>query len=237
MAIKDMGGERFGRLAVLGPTDKRNHRRVVWRCECDCGNIVEVDGSYLRNGDTRSCGCLHDELASERGKAFLKTHGGYYDRLHHVWTGMLTRCRNPNHPEFYRYGGRGIKVCEAWEHSYQAFKAWAYSHGYDDSAPRGECTIDRIDFDKGYCPENCRFISIREQNRNLSTNRNVTVAGETKCVAAWAEIIGVTPGAIYGAERFRHIAPEDYIMRKLLTVCDDKPASHILGHCWSGTTP
>lgn len=220
-----MRGQKFGRLTAIEPTDKRRNRCVVWRFRCDCGKIVERVGSDVRNGDTQSCGCLHDELASERGKTISRTHGGYYDRLHRVWTGMLTRCRNSNHPEFYRYGGRGIKVCAEWERSYQAFKEWAYSHGYDDTAPRGECTIDRVSVDGGYCPENCRFISVKEQNRNLSTNRKITIAGKAKCIAEWARIVGVTPSAIYGAERFRHIAPEKYITQKLLARYGDTAAA------------
>lgn len=213
--IKDITGERFGRLTVIELTSKRHNRCAIWLCRCDCGNFTEVQGSYLRNGETRSCGCLHDELAAERGKTANLTHGGYYDRLHRVWSGMLTRCRNSNHPEFHRYGGRGITVCAEWEKSYQAFKEWAYSHGYEDKAPYMECTIDRIDFDGNYCPENCRFISSKEQNRNLSTNRNITVGGQTKCIAGWAEILCISPGAIYGAERFRGIPPEAYIKYRL----------------------
>lgn len=135
--FKDMTGQRYGRLVAIEPTDKRRNGIVIWRFRCDCGKIVERVGSDVRRGDTQSCGCLFHELASERGKTIGRTHGGYYDRLHRVWTDMLTRCRNPNHSEFHRYGGRGIKVCEAWEQSYQAFKDWAYLHGYDDSAPRG----------------------------------------------------------------------------------------------------
>lgn len=213
--FKDMTGQRYGRLVAIEPTDKRRNRIVIWRFRCDCGKIVERVGSDVRRGDTQSCGCLFHELASERGKTIGRTHGGYYDRLHRVWTDMLTRCRNPNHSEFHRYGGRGIKVCEAWEQSYQAFKDWAYLHGYDDSAPRGACTIDRIDVNAGYSPENCRFISIQEQSKNLSTNRNITIGPDTKCISDWAKVIGVSPGAIYGAERFRGISPENYIRYRL----------------------
>lgn len=212
--FKDITGQRFGRLTVLAPTEKRHNRSVIWLCQCDCGKVVEVNGNYMRNGDTRSCGCLHDEAAAERGRA-NKVHGGCRDRLHRIWTGMLTRCRNPNHPEFHRYGGRGIKVCRSWEHSYQAFKDWAYSHGYDDQAPRGVCTIDRIDVDGDYCPENCRFVSALEQSRNLSTNRKITVHGKTKCASEWAEIIGVSPCAILNAERYRGIPAESYVQYRL----------------------
>lgn len=212
---KNMTGERFGRLTVLKPTAKRYHGQVIWLCQCDCGKTVEVNGAYMRNGDTQSCGCLHDEVASKRGKTLMRTHGGYHDRLHVIWSDMLTRCRNPNSKPYPRYGGRGIKVCKEWELSYQAFKDWAYSNGYDENAPYGVCTIDRIDVNGDYCPENCRFIPLAQQGRNKRTNRNVTVSGETHCVAEWAEILGVTPATISHAERFRGIPLDIYIKYRL----------------------
>lgn len=213
--VKDLTGERFGRLTVLEPTSKRHHRCVIWLCRCDCGKLIEVNGAYLRNRETSSCGCLHDEMASERFSKAMKKHGGYYDRLHRIWSGMLTRCRNPNSKPYPRYGGRGIKVCEVWEHSYQAFKDWAYANGYDEKAPYGECTIDRIDVNGNYCPENCRFIPLAQQSRNMTTNRKVTVDGETHCIAEWAEILGVSPATIGHAERFRGIPSEAYIKYRL----------------------
>lgn len=213
--IKDITGDRFGRLTVLALTPKRHNRCAIWLCRCDCGKVVEVQGSYLRNGDTQSCGCLHDETAAEHGRTAMRTHGGYNDRLHRVWTDMLTRCRNPHCKAYPNYGGRGIKVCQEWEQSYKAFKDWANLHGYDENAPYGECTIDRIDVNGDYCPSNCRFIPLSAQSRNMTTNRNITVGGETKCIAAWAEILGTSPGAIYAAERFRGIPPEMYIKYRL----------------------
>lgn len=213
--IKDMTGLRFGRLTVLSITPKRHNRCVIWLCKCDCGKTVEAQGSYLRNGETKSCGCLHDETISKNLIPFSPTHGGYKDRLHGVWTSMLTRCRNPNSESYHNYGGRGITVCKEWETSYQAFKDWAYSNGYDENAEYGKCTLDRIDVNGNYCPENCRFISAHEQCKNMRVNRNITICGKTKCLADWARCIGVTPGAIYSAERFHGVPPEKYIKYKL----------------------
>lgn len=213
--IKDLTGMRFGRLTVLSLTDKRHHHQVIWLCQCDCGKIVEVNGTYMRTGDTKSCGCLHDEIASRRLKDAMKTHGGYYDRLHGIWTDMLTRCKNPNSKPYPQYGGRGIKVCVEWDHSYQKFKDWAYANGYDETAPYGECTLDRIDVNGNYCPENCRFITLTEQSRNKTTTRNITIDGKTHCIAEWAEILGITPSTIGNAERLRGIPPEAYIKYRL----------------------
>lgn len=209
--IKDITGEKFGRLEVISLTPKRHNRCAIWLCRCDCGNMVEAQGSYLRNGDTQSCGCLHDEMASERLKTSMKTHGGYYDRLHHIWSDMLTRCGNPRSKAYPHYGGRGISVCKEWAASYQTFKDWAYSNGYEDNAPYGECTIDRIDVNGDYSPKNCRFVPMKEQGRNMTTNRNITIGGDTRCISEWANILGITPGAIYSAERFRKIRPDLYI--------------------------
>lgn len=214
--VKDITGERFGRLTVIEPTEKRHNRCVIWLCRCDCGNLIEVQGSYLRVGDTMSCGCLHSEKSSERAKALMRTHGGCHDRLFRVWTGMISRCTNPNSAPYKNYGGRGIKICDEWRHSYQSFKDWAYSNGYDDKALRGECTIDRIDVNGNYCPENCRFIPLSEQSKNTTKTRLITVNGETRCVSDWARCLGVSDGAIYRAERISGIPAEDYIKYRLL---------------------
>lgn len=104
---------------------------------------------------------------------------------------MKSRCNNPNTPEYHRYGGRGITVCKEWENSYIEFRDWAYDNGYNPNLPRGVCTIDRIDNDKGYCPENCRWVSQKEQMNNVSYNHYETLNGETHTLAEWAKIYNV----------------------------------------------
>ena len=150
-------GKRFGRLLV---TEKIEPGR--WKCKCDCGNETIVRAGGLTSGKTRSCGCLKDELASER----LTTHGETGSRLYYVWTGMKQRCTNPNHKSYESYGGRGITVCDEWLHDYEAFRKWAIESGYDETAPTHQCSIDRIDNDKGYSPDNCRWATASEQRVN-----------------------------------------------------------------------
>ena len=164
-------GKAFGNLLVLRKTDQRtSNRSTVWECQCSCGNVVLVSRNSLVTGHTTSCGCLRKEFLSQKkpsekhGAARTKEYGGK-ERLYRVWLGMRERCNNPNHKKYMQYGGRGVKVCTEWD-DYTAFRSCALSHGYDPGAPRGKCTIDRIDVNKGYSPNNCRFVDMREQRLN-----------------------------------------------------------------------
>ena len=159
--IIDITGQRFGKLTALRYDHKDKENKAIWECRCDCGNIVYVSGKALRTGNTKSCGCGK----VERARLMKYKDGRCSDRLHHVWDTMLKRCYNSNCNVYKHYGGRGIVVCEAW-HDYSVFKNWAYANGYDDKAPRGKCTIDRIDVYGNYCPENCRWVGVDVQIKN-----------------------------------------------------------------------
>lgn len=148
-------GLKYGNLTIIGLNETGNKKRFV--CKCNCGEIKSIRPVDLITGRIKSCGCKHDE--------YSKTHGGSKERLYHVWQGMRRRCESEKSAEYNNYGGRGITVCDEWR-DYSAFRDWAYLNGYDENAPFGECTIDRIDVNGNYEPNNCRWITIVEQQKN-----------------------------------------------------------------------
>ena len=166
--VKDLTGHRFGKLTAIEYIGNNHHRKAMWICQCDCGRRTVVAGHKLTSGQTRSCGCLHYETA----RAIHTTHGKRYTRLYHLWGNMKQRCCNPSDRRYSQYGGRGITVCDEWLHDFQAFYDWAMASGYDENAAFGQCTLDRIDNDKGYYPDNCRWVNLTVQRNNRSDSRS-----------------------------------------------------------------
>lgn len=173
MKTIDETGNRYGRLTVICRAGSARSGGALWLCRCDCGGEKLALGAKLRRGEIRSCGCLERETRVYNGYRRMRPiHGMAKSRLYEVWRGMKKRCGNPSHPHYKDYGGRGISVCDEWANDFYAFAAWALSHGYDENAPKGKCTLDRIDSDGNYCPENCRFADMVVQQNNRRDRSN-----------------------------------------------------------------
>lgn len=160
----DLTGQRFGRWTVIRKTDERQSKSVMWECRCDCGTVRLVNSANLRKGLTYSCGCYNSEKAAKHCKDMSK-HDMYRDRLYRVWSGMKARCETQNAGNYKNYGARGITVCDEWQ-EFIPFYEWAMANGYNKNAPYGKCTLDRIDVNGNYCPENCRWVDMKIQNNN-----------------------------------------------------------------------
>lgn len=196
MTIKNMLDMRFGRWTVVGRAANRD-KKAVWVCRCECGTEAEVQGGNLRSGKSTQCVICRNKQNS------LTTHGMTNSPTHQTWSNMLARCRNPNSSHYDRYGGRGISVCEAWERSFEAFLA--------DMGERPEgMTLDRINNDGDYTPENCRWADVSTQRRNTSRRRMITVAGTTKHLLDWAKETGIPAGTLHD-RLSRGVSPEDAI--------------------------
>lgn len=166
----DLTGRQFGRLTVIKRVEG-NIRHPQWLCKCECGNESIVFGTNLRRGTTASCGCLGREKAAEQMRINMSTHGKSSSRLYYVWIAMKNRCYRETDKAYENYGGRGIKICDEWLHDFKSFYDWAMANGYDENAPRGQCTLDRIDVNGNYCPKNCRWVDMKIQRNNRRKER------------------------------------------------------------------
>lgn len=184
----DLTGHTYYRLTVNSVAEIR-HKKTFWSCTCECGNKSIVCTEHLRSGHTKSCGCFRRDHQGTTKHGFART--GKKTTEYKRWEGMVKRCHGSVLNYNYKfYGGRGIKVCPEWRHSFATF-----------FADMGECPpgheLDRINPDGDYSKENCRWVSVQENKRNMRNNRKITINGVTKIVAEWCEEFNISPSIVY----------------------------------------
>lgn len=184
--LNNLIGKKYGRLTILSAVrEKRGndkHNKIYVTCECECGTIKDYRYQHLQKGSIQSCKCLLRESASINNC----THNSSNTRLYNIYNHMKNRCYNKNDLRYKDWGGRGITICDEWLNNFAAFQEWALSHGYQD-----DLTIDRIDNDKNYCPENCRWTTYKKQANNKRNNYYITINNETKTLSEWCELYNI----------------------------------------------
>lgn len=210
--FEDLTGKIFSRLVVLRKSDKRGPAdEILWECQCQCGSVVSVRVGSLSSGHTRSCGCLHKESAAKQAIAIGKAntrHGMTHTVEYDTWHGIRLRCQCQTQPAYPNYGGRGVKVCERWQ---------VFENFLEDMGPRpsSKHSIDRIDTNGDYCPENCRWATWKEQQRNRSNNVKFLYEGQMRTIAELAEIAGIPMYRLWCRLRKQKLPLEEAMKKEL----------------------
>jgi hypothetical protein len=190
--IVDLTGKRFGRLIITKKAFSKNGR-MFWNCLCSCGTEKAINGKDLRHGSVNSCGCLRREVTSTK----FKTHGETETKLYAVWITMIQRCEKPTSEKSRKnYKDRGITVYPEW-HSFEAFRDWAFTNGYSEGL-----SIDRMDNNRGYYPDNCRWVNNKTQTNNKCNNVNITFDGITQTIAQWADSLGMAYNVLHNRLKY-----------------------------------
>lgn len=181
--VCDYKGKVFGKLTVIEINEEVTKSKMgrYWICKCECGNYATFSASELKA--RKSCGCM-------RPRKSMGINRPSSSRLYAVWLNMRRRCYNPNSHDYHNYGGRGIGICDDWQ-IFSEFEAWAKSTDYDENADFMKCTLDRIDHEKDYAPDNCRWVPISVQQNNKRTTIMIEMDGVTKSLADWCSELGI----------------------------------------------
>lgn len=184
--LKDISGQKFGRWTVNKYVGNGH-----WECKCECGKIVIVIGMNLKNGSSRSCGCLHRELQPAISIKASTKHGMWRTPEYKAWAAMRSRCLNPNNRNWHRYGGRGVRICAEWD----SFDKFFQDMGL---RPSDKHSLDRSDNGLLYSKATCRWATAREQTNNTRRNRRITYQGRTMTIAEWARAFGAKDSVVRG---------------------------------------
>ena len=174
----DITCQRFGKLIALRKNGQDKWQRNMWLCLCDCGEYATITIGNLTSGNSTSCGCGHDGHPK---------HHDYKNRLYHIWQKMKERCLNANCEAYRDYGGRGIAVCKEWLDDYVNFKQWALCNGYEETL-----TIERIDVNGNYDPNNCMWANRKQQSNNKRNNIILKLDGRSQTLSEWSEETGIS---------------------------------------------
>ncbi len=183
----DLKGKKYGKLTAIEPVGKNKHNVAIWKCRCECGNIIYRSSNVLKLGHCKSCGCLGRAIPG------IKIAD---PRLYNIWHDMVQRCNDPKSKYYKNYGARGISVCKEWL-KLEPFYNWALLNGY-----KPNLTIDRKDNNDDYCPDNCRWITHEEQQRNKRSNHIIEFRGKKQILTQWAQEIGISPNTLIS--RLKH---------------------------------
>lgn len=222
--IKDLSGKRFGMITVLSEYIIKE-KRVYWYCKCDCGKIFLRRSDIIQRSDVKSCGCYqkinNKVIGTKHGDGSKKSK---YNRLYHCWQSMKDRCYNSNNPQFKDWGGRGIIVCDEWVSDYVNFKEWALSKGYSDNL-----TLDRIKVNGNYSPNNCKWSTKAEQNKNTRKCKHILYNGKDYTIPELALLLNISDDTVrywliekgkdidYLVERFKYKQGGDVRSEKATT--------------------
>lgn len=200
--LVDLSGHKYNKLLVVERRGADNLGHTLWLCKCDCGNYKICRGDKVKTGRIKSCGCNN----------LQKYHGLSNHRLYKIWSGMKDRCYNKKVAHYKHYGARGIRICDAWLTDFMSFYVWSREHNYQE-----DLTIDRIDVNGDYEPDNCRWITILEQQHNKTNSVILEYNGRSLCISEWARLLNVSPSTLYA--RYHRGLPIEEILKEGGSTC------------------
>lgn len=208
--FKDLTGQKFGKLTVIELSRKvqsGTRERFYWKCQCECGNEKEIRTDSLTSGRVQSCGCIKKEQDKINLTKFHR-HKMSNTHIWHTYYAMLHRCNNQDDKRFKNYGGRGITVCDEWKNSFDNFLKWSMENGYEE-----HLQIDRIDNDGNYEPDNCRWVTRKENCRNRRSNIIVEYKGKQMTLIELSELTGINYGCLF--RRYKRGNRDEYLVRPI----------------------